>query len=573
MKKTITILLAVVMIVGLLAGCGGGGTNPTDPPKTGNPYDEVLTELKLPLVPEGEEVTLTIGVPDNIAIPDYETNKYTLWLEEQTGINLEFVRFTDGAGSADYLQKLSLMKVGGQKLPDIIWGINSNDDTTIKDLGEEGVFADLTYLIESYAPTYKAKLAEADASLQELVAKSGVAPDGGFYGMPKTGTKGYDSAYSFMWINEKWLKKVGKEIPTTLDELYDVLEAFKTQDPNGNGIQDEIPMAGLHHNLTTYIASAFLYHNPYRWLNAEDGEIYASVTSDEYRQALIVLNDMYNKGYITSESAYVESYADWKAFIQPSAHAEDLVNVVGIFTSNPVLSTNKGDLRFLEYVAMTELDAETDKGGWYVYNQPGVQWTTFITTDCPDEKKPLAMQLIDFMYSDEAVARSRHGEYGVDWQLVEGKSFETAETGERIIDTSIGDGKAFTEGNRTWNRTGSNIGTNKNQTAAPVATDNVWQAHSDKVTAPLREYIFEVDTPEEVISSLFYNEEEQEVYDECWTLLDECYRSNRAKFMVGILNPNNDADWNKYLTEMENLGLSRLLEEACQPAYDRMNGK
>lgn len=43
-------------------------------------------------------------------------------------------------------------------------------------------------------------------------------------------------------INKVWLDKLGLEVPTTLAELKEVLIAFRDGDPNGNGIQDEIPM-------------------------------------------------------------------------------------------------------------------------------------------------------------------------------------------------------------------------------------------------------------------------------------------------------------------------------------------
>ena len=42
-------------------------------------------------------------------------------------------------------------------------------------------------------------------------------------------------------INKTWLDKLGLEVTETLDDFYDVCMAFKTQDPNGNGIADEIP--------------------------------------------------------------------------------------------------------------------------------------------------------------------------------------------------------------------------------------------------------------------------------------------------------------------------------------------
>ena len=45
-------------------------------------------------------------------------------------------------------------------------------------------------------------------------------------------------------INKTWLDKVGKDVPTTVDEWKECLEAFKEAgDLNGNGKDDEVPYA------------------------------------------------------------------------------------------------------------------------------------------------------------------------------------------------------------------------------------------------------------------------------------------------------------------------------------------
>ena len=54
--------------------------------------------------------------------------------------------------------------------------------------------------------------------------------------------KAYSGTGQHMLINKAWLDKLGMQVPTTRDELEDVLKAFKTEDPNGNGQADEIPM-------------------------------------------------------------------------------------------------------------------------------------------------------------------------------------------------------------------------------------------------------------------------------------------------------------------------------------------
>lgn len=44
-------------------------------------------------------------------------------------------------------------------------------------------------------------------------------------------------------INKEWMDKLGLPMPTTWGEMTATLEAFKIQDPNGNGEADEIPLA------------------------------------------------------------------------------------------------------------------------------------------------------------------------------------------------------------------------------------------------------------------------------------------------------------------------------------------
>ena len=50
------------------------------------------------------------------------------------------------------------------------------------------------------------------------------------------------TTYGIQYINTKWLERVGKEMPTTMEEFHDVLVAFRDMDANGNGdATDEIP--------------------------------------------------------------------------------------------------------------------------------------------------------------------------------------------------------------------------------------------------------------------------------------------------------------------------------------------
>ncbi len=68
------------------------------------------------------------------------------------------------------------------------------------------------------------------------------APDGHIYALPQWADCYHCTYPDKLWINSTWLKKLGLQVPKTTEDLRNVLLAFKTKDPNGNGKADEIPM-------------------------------------------------------------------------------------------------------------------------------------------------------------------------------------------------------------------------------------------------------------------------------------------------------------------------------------------
>ncbi len=88
------------------------------------------------------------------------------------------------------------------------------------------------------------------------------APDGNIYALPQVNECYHCMYQQRMWIYKPWLDKLGLKMPTTTDEFYEVLKAFKTKDPNGNGKADEIPLSGSiqassSHLFTTQMIDSF----------------------------------------------------------------------------------------------------------------------------------------------------------------------------------------------------------------------------------------------------------------------------------------------------------------------------
>ncbi len=116
-------------------------------------------------------------------------------------------------------------------LPDIIGGAELRPLFNL--FGPQGAFVQLDTLIPEHAPHLHAFF-----TAHPDLLKAASAYDGHLYYIPyfEEGllTEGY-------FIRQDWLDRLGLEQPQTADEFYNVLVAFKTRDPNGNGLADEVP--------------------------------------------------------------------------------------------------------------------------------------------------------------------------------------------------------------------------------------------------------------------------------------------------------------------------------------------
>ena len=78
----------------------------------------------------------------------------------------------------------------------------------------------------------------------------------------------------------------------------EVLRAFKTKDPNGNGKNDEVPMTFTGMWDLRWLGHAFgLYSNDY-YVVLEDGTVRETLTSDENRAFLTWCHELYAEGLL-----------------------------------------------------------------------------------------------------------------------------------------------------------------------------------------------------------------------------------------------------------------------------------
>jgi len=177
------------------------------------------------------EETLTLTVMQSAV--ETSDDDQDLWfyqeLEKKTNIHIEWSYVAE----ADWSTRINLMAASGE-YPDII----ARGDVDVEDLGVlQGILIPLDDLIPLYMPNYYERLQmnDADASMY--------ASDGHMYYIGNLIAQNVNHNANF-FINQKWLDNLGLEVPTTVDELTEVLRAFRDQDANGNGdATDEVPMS------------------------------------------------------------------------------------------------------------------------------------------------------------------------------------------------------------------------------------------------------------------------------------------------------------------------------------------
>lgn len=260
MKKVTALLLVLVLSVMTFAGCGSKGEKDEKNVLTmhmhffGTAYDE-----EWPVFQKASEIT---GVK---------------------------IKGTASSVQSDSTTAYNTMLVETE-LPDIIHYYGAD----LLELGMEGGLIPLEDLIEEHAPNIKKFFEECpDAK------KMATAGDGHIYYIPGS-LAGIDQSAmpSQGWfIRQDWLDKLGLKMPTTVDEYYNVLKAFKTQDPNGNGLNDEVPVfcrSGLGFIYPLFAANK-------GWYEDENGVAQFGAMEENYKQAIIAARDWYKEGLIDRE--------------------------------------------------------------------------------------------------------------------------------------------------------------------------------------------------------------------------------------------------------------------------------
>jgi len=281
-KKTrfLCLVLSVCTLLSLLSGCSGESSEDEVIDLTGSFHEEGM-----PIV--DEPITIDVLTTRWGSMGDsFTSNQFLVDLENQSNVKIEW----QVQSLNDWGEQKSILLAGGE-LPSVFIGSQSLSDSDI--LNNLTYFIPLEDLIDQYMPNYK-KILDECPELRNMTT----FPDGHIYSLGRK-LPARPMTSNQPTINKAWLDRLGLEVPTTLDELENVLRAFKEQDANGNGDPtDEIPICGI----SNYLLLPFGFDAIESDMILRDGEVYYACTSEAYKEGIKWLQKMYAEGLIDPES-------------------------------------------------------------------------------------------------------------------------------------------------------------------------------------------------------------------------------------------------------------------------------
>lgn len=396
-------LLCLTLAASLLAGCTGGGGSSSSGDTSGTSSgttettDSNFNETGLPIVNEPVELTFLYVKGANLA--DLKENAMFKQMEEDTNVIINW----QYAGDADWSEQKSLLLASGD-LPDVFFGSNSLKDMDIAT--NLDLFIPLEEYVEKYCPNIQAAW-EAEPTMEKMVTN----PDGHIYTLPgkkPLRPKGCDTPF----INQKWLDNLDLEMPTTVDEWYEVLKAFKEKDPNGNGVADEIPLTG---SAKTNLFDWIRYINPWGITDSLEENLLA-LDQETEKPVFIPADERYKEAVAFFHKLYEEGIMDPEFITQDGSMADakmknEEVALVGTGITWEVTSGTQPHQD--EYVPMPPLAGPN--GDRYIRgNDETITYSRnefTITTAC--EYPEVAMRWADYFSTDDISVQSYWGPYGV----------------------------------------------------------------------------------------------------------------------------------------------------------------
>ena len=283
MKTKRNRFIAGLLAVGLLfSACA---SSPDEPESNSTPENSAKVEESSE---QNEPETITILTSINVDTEgtDVNDNDHINYIRERTGINIQFIN-----DAANYDQKMNTF-MASNDLPDALMLMGDNQRLYLAKWVSEEMLMPLDDLLPEYGPHL---LSEIKEEAWEVARQDGIT-----YAVP---FQRYDSTPYMTFLRKDWLENLGidpEEDLKTIDDWYDMLKRFVTDDPDQNGVDDTFGIvsttSGTHFTNFSLLDSFGAARS-----KVVDGELLPNYMLPEYKEWLKFYNRLYEERILDPE--------------------------------------------------------------------------------------------------------------------------------------------------------------------------------------------------------------------------------------------------------------------------------
>ena len=570
MKKLFAILLVAAMILSAFAGCGGVSTSsipnetdsasaladvpeaepavepePTHEEASKPDVEEASAEpvgeapqasLSYPLVTDGsEQVTVWVSLPPHVApyMEDVSESAAYRAAAEATGIKM----VTTTVSAAVEAEQFQLMCAGGTTGDyDIIVGATrayGSADAAI----EDEIVIDLSDYLAEYMPDYYNFLQSDEEVRKLLTTDSGAIAD-----IAGRATGGRPQGFG---IRKDWLDKSGLDIPTTYDELYNVLTVFK----NDYNCPEPLLMYSTGFLDNDFLCSGFgMTQNGYY---VEDGTIKFAYLEDSFKQYCQLISKWYAEGLLSKD--FLNNVQG--AGISYDAQMQDgtagvFMTGVDIFSSSSAESASDPDWEAVPMADVTVNSGDTITMGNTPNSDPlSNKWN--VTTGVSEERMANVLGFVNWFFTEEGSIACNFG--------IEGEGFEYDTDGNPKLTELV---------------------TNNPEGMGSFIAEAIYLNWCAPYTLDTRYYDSIYDTEAQASATDIWNSnrnnsqqyhgdltsDENSAYNAVYSDIDTYIDNMAVSFMTGAADVN--AEWDTFVSTIESMDIASCIQ-IKQDAYDR----
>lgn len=548
MKHLRSLLFIFVILSILLTACGQASTPVVAPTEAGSTEGAPTEGAATQEASTVDQTPITLQVFVDTEGQDAQImkeSKLTKHIEETLNVNFDVVSGTTA-------ETLNLMLASGD-YPELIYKSWFSMLDVVK-YGELGVFVPLESYIEQYAPNVK-KAIDENEGLKNAV----YAPDGHIYMMPYWEECYHCSMAMKMWINTDWLEAVGMEMPTTTDELEQVLIAFRDQDPNGNGQKDEIPLSGFPGGWNTepwhFFMNSFIYDTGTGsdYVYIDNGKVTFAADKPEWKEGLKYAKRLYDQG-LYDPQAFTQGEEQFRTLMNDEAE------LVGVYAAGHLgmgvdpWASEEMLARANKYEPLPPLKGPAGVQLTPYWPNRGMEGSFAITNKASEEEAVAFMKVLDWHYSREGSISGWYGPMNVGWTWAE--TGDLGINGEPAIWKPIESQSAEFMTDLSWEPI----------FYMPAELFLGWKSDQDIYTTDgyerrlyLATQLYEPYRPEAIPpTGMYMSTEDSDTYGQLAVPIREHVYLNSVAFIIG--EQDIDEKWDEYVAGFEGLQLDKFLE-------------